>query len=350
MPETPETSPLEPNGSPPKKQMTSSTQVGVRIPSHYLSRMDLGNPRDPIYLQTVPQAAEKVFDPREWADPIGDERHTKAPGLVHRYPDRVLLFPTQECAVYCRHCFRKEQVGGARSVPPMLYLRPALAYLAGQPQVREVILTGGDPLLLSNQQLGQLRLKLEQIPHVRALRLHTRMPIVTPQRITTRLCAALSGKLMTTIVTHANHPQELCPQTVAAAQKLRQAGFLLLNQTVLLRGVNDDANTLGKLFEELYFGHGNKPYYLHHCDLTRGLLHFRTSIDRGLEIMETLRGRISGVCLPQYVLDLPGGHGKVPLLPSYVVARDGYRWVLRNHNGTRCEYEEVILENPPKVG
>lgn len=318
-----------------------------RVPAHYRSRIDGADPQDPLHLQTIPQTAELCFDPREMSDPIGDDRHSPCPHLVHRYPDRVLLIPTHACAIHCRYCFRKEKLASSPKAFPFSDLLPAFDYIRKHTEITEVILTGGDPLLLPDKTLGLLRSTVEDIPHLRALRIHTRMPIVSPKRITPRLVRALSGKLLVTFVTHANHVRELCAETKTAAELLRRAAFVLLNQTVLLKRVNDDADTLATLFQELFYSHGIKPYYLHHCDLTRGLLHFRTSIDCGLRIMETLRGRLSGVCLPQYVLDLPGGHGKIPLCPPYIHARKGFAWTFRSPTGVLCDYEEVIPENPP---
>lgn len=320
----------------------------VRIPKHYLSSIDFGNPRDPVRLQTIPQAEELQFDPREISDPIGDQKHSPVPRLTHRYPDRVLLYPTYQCAVYCRHCFRKESLSDAGDQFSATALEPAFGYIRNHPEVQEVIITGGDPLVLSNQRIAFLREQLEAIPHLRMIRFHTRIPVVMPQRIDDGLVTALSGRLMVCIVTHFNHPQEVVPACQVAAEKLRRAGFVLLNQTVLLRGINDDAETLKTLCRELFYTLGIKPYYLHHCDLTHGLTHFRTTIEEGLSIMQKLRGHLSGVCLPQYVLDLPGGNGKIPLGPSYVEDKAGYCWTFRNYQGKLCRYEEVVSENPPQ--
>lgn len=319
----------------------------VRIPKHYLSRIDFDNPRDPVRRQTIPLAEELAFDPREISDPIGDKRHSPVPRLTHRYPDRVLLYPTYQCAVYCRHCFRKESLSDAGDQFSASALAPALDYIRNHQEVQEVIVTGGDPLVLSNQRLAFLRDELESIPHLRMLRFHTRIPVVMPERIDDGLVAALTGRLMVSIVTHFNHPQEIVKECEIAANRLRKAGFVLLNQTVLLRGINDDAEIIKTLCRELFYTLGIKPYYLHHCDLTHGLTHFRTTIEEGLAIMQKLRGHLSGVCLPQYVLDLPGGNGKIPLGPSYVVGNEGFCWTFRNYQGKVCTYEEVVAENPP---
>jgi len=331
-----------------ERNQEAAHTFNVRIPRHYLSQINWDNPRDPIRLQTVPRAEELDFDPRELTDPIGDQVHSPVPRLTHRYPDRVLLYPTYQCAVYCRHCFRKESLSNANDQFSSEALEPALRYLRKHSEVLEVIVTGGDPFILSNQRLTYLREQLEAIPHLRMLRFHTRMPVVTPQRIDQGLVTALKGRLMVCIVTHFNHPQEIVEECKTAAQTLREAGFVLLNQTVLLRGINDDAETLKTLCRELLYTLGIKPYYLHHCDLTRGLTHFRTTIAEGLDLMQALRGHLSGVAVPQYVLDLPGGNGKIPLGPSYTLAHEGYEWTFRNFQGKTCQYHEVVAENPPK--
>ncbi|MBL9003170.1 MAG: KamA family radical SAM protein [Myxococcales bacterium] len=330
------------------RSQAAEQAYNVRAPSQYLQQIDWANARDPVRLQVVPQAEELSFDPREVDDPIGDQRHSPVPRLVHRYPDRVLLMPTYRCAVYCRHCFRKETVDDEDARFRLSSLEPALSYIAEHAEIREVIVTGGDPLVLSNAQLAQLRSRLDAIPHLRLLRVHTRLPVVQPSRVTAGLVRAFKGRLMVCIVTHFNHPREISEPTVVAARTLREAGFMLLNQTVLLRGINDDPQTLQTLFRELVYTLGIKPYYLHHCDLTKGLTHLRTTIDAGLAIMGRLRGHTSGVCLPQYVLDLPQGHGKTPLGPLFVESRSGFDWVFRSFRGESCPYTEVVAENPLK--
>ena len=330
-----------------ERNRTAEQTFNVRIPRHYLSQIDWTNPSDPIRLQTIPTAEELAFDPRELTDPIGDHTHSPVPRITHRYPDRVLLYPTYQCAVYCRHCFRKESLSDSSDQFSDESIRPALDYIRAHTEVAEVIVTGGDPFILSNQRLAFLREQLEAIPHLRMLRFHTRMPVVTPQRIDQGLVTALKGRLMISVVTHFNHPQEIVEECKIAAQTLREAGFVLLNQTVLLKGINDDAETLKTLCRELLYTLGIKPYYLHHCDLTRGLTHFRTTIEEGLALMRQLRGHLSGVCVPQYVLDLPGGNGKIPLGPSYTLAQDGHTWTFHNYLGKTCAYHEVIPENPP---
>lgn len=338
-----------------EQERVCMTHVGnifkVTVPACYLDLIDWNDLHDPLRKQVVPSEKELEWHVKELKDPIGDHMHSPVPRVVHRYPDRALLYPTLQCAITCRHCFRKESLnreGGAFSHE---ILAPALAYLASQKQICEVILSGGDPLMISDTDLAWLSSQLERISHLRLVRIHTRIPAVLPQRITLNMVNALKGRLMVCIVTHINHPREITPANKEACRILREAGFMLLNQSVLLKGINDDAETLATLFREVTYELGAKPYYLHHCDLARGLCHFRTSIETGLSLMDTVRGRLSGLCLPQYVLDLPEGHGKIPLGPSYVEGHEAYTWLFRNHLGERHEYEEIIskgLENIPE--
>ncbi len=269
--------------------------------------------------QFVPTAAELVHAPEERADPIGDDAHSPVPGIVHRYRDRVLLKANHACAVYCRFCFRREMVGpdGVRPLSPA-QLDAAMAYIAGRPEIWEVIVTGGDPLILSPRRLADLMARLARIDHVKVVRFHTRVPAVDPARITPALVRALkSGGKTVWVALHANHADELTPAAEAAIARLADAGLPMVSQTVLLKGVNDDAATLEALmrrFVELRI----KPYYLHHADLAPGTGHFRTTIAEGQGLMRRLRGAVSGLCQPTYVLDIPGGHGKSPVGPAYV--------------------------------
>ncbi len=335
--------------SPEEREATrpAAAAFKTRVPRHYLALVDWDDPDDPIRRQVIPAAEELRFAAGEQEDPIGDLRHSPVPRLTHRHRDRVLLYPTYHCAVYCRFCFRKEALNDVDEGYSQRALEPALAYIAAQPQVREVILTGGDPLMLRDDHLVYIRERLEAIAHVRLLRVHTRVPVALPQRVTPQLVAALRGRSMVAVVTHFNHPREITPEAAVACQRLREGGFMLLNQTVLLRGVNDDAATLRTLFEELVYTLGAKPYYLHHCDLTRGLRHFRTTIDAGRALAQELRASLSGLCQPTYVLDLPGGHGKVPLGPSYVREREGSRWTFVDHEGVERRYDEVVPQTAP---
>ena len=274
-----------------------------------------------VAAQFVPTLAEAVIRPGELADPIGDHAFSPAPGLTHRYPDRVILAATQTCEVYCRFCFRRETVGsdGALSMPE---LDLALDHIRRHPAIWEVILTGGDPLSLSPRRVTALLARLAEIDHVQVIRFHTRVPVVAPERITEDLLAAFDIRPAVHLVLHTNHPDELTPAACAALRRLNRAGVPLLSQTVLLKGVNAEAAVLERLFRALVQNRV-KPYYLHHCDLAKGTSHFRTTIAEGQAIMAQLRGRLSGMCLPTYVLDIPGGAGKVPIGPGYLAPGEG---------------------------
>lgn len=274
---------------------------------------------DPIARQFVPTAAELDTRPNELADPIGDARHEVLPGLVHRYPDRVLLKLTHACPVYCRFCFRREMVGpGAEPTLSADKLDAAIDYIARNPRIFEVILTGGDPLILSPRRIADVGARLAAIPHVQVLRWHTRVPVVDTARITDDMIAALRvpGKAVCVAI-HCNHPRELTPAARAAVARLADSGIMLASQTVLLKGVNNDAETLAELMRAL-LALRVRPYYLHHADLAPGTAHFRTSIAEGQALMRALRGRLSGLAQPTYVLDIPGGIAKVPIGPSFV--------------------------------
>ncbi|HYD98836.1 MAG TPA: lysine-2,3-aminomutase-like protein [Alphaproteobacteria bacterium] len=269
--------------------------------------------------QFIPTAAELEASPEERADPIGDAAHSPVEGIVHRYPDRVLLKANHACAVYCRFCFRREMVGPDK-VRPMspAQLDAAMAYIAERPQIWEVIVTGGDPLILSPRRLADLMTRLGQIAHVKVVRFHTRVPVVDPARITPTVVRALKAPGKTTwVALHANHAAELTPAARAACDRILDAGIPMVSQTVLLKGVNDDAAALEALMRAFVEAR-IKPYYLHHGDLAPGTAHFRTGLAEGQALMRDLRGRVSGLCQPTYVLDIPGGHGKAPVGPSYV--------------------------------
>jgi len=291
-------------------------RYAVAATPHVLDLIDPADPADPIAAQYVPRGAELVVRPEELADPIGDGAHSPVEGIVHRHPDRVLLKPLLVCPVYCRFCFRREVVGPGGGSLSDDQLEAALDYVRGRPGIREVILTGGDPLVLSPRRLRGLVSALSAIDHVDTLRVHTRVPVAAPDRVTDELVAALGGATPTWIVLHANHARELTDAAAAACARIVDAGLPMLSQSVLLRGVNDDAEVLEALLRALVRAR-IKPYYLHHPDLARGTGHFRVGVERGRALMAELRGRISGLCMPTYVLDLPGGRGKVPLEDAY---------------------------------
>src|SRR5262245_23915521 len=283
-----------------------------------------GVPTDPIARQFVPDLAELKVLPGELADPFAEAQLSPVPGVVHRYADRVLLKLTHVCPVYCRFCFRREVVGPGG--PPALSdaaLATALGYIAGDPNIWEVILTGGDPLMLSARRVAEVTGRLSAVETVRVLRWHTRVPAVEPERVTEGLAAALRSPAKAVyIALHANHPRELTPAARAACARLIDAGIVMVSQTVLLRGVNDDAETLAALMRAFVEARV-KPYYLHHPDLAPGTARFRLSIAEGQALMRALRGRFSGLAQPTYVLDIPGGHGKVPVGPGYIAGSGG---------------------------
>ncbi len=281
--------------------------------------IDPGDVNDPIAAQFVPSTAELTTLPEERADPIGDDAHSPVPGLVHRYPDRVLLKLVHVCAVYCRFCFRRETVGpGGPTMLGAAELEQALAYVQARPDIWEVVFTGGDPLVITPRRLAELLERFRAIDHVKILRFHTRVPVVDPARITPELVAALRNAGKTVYVAiHANHPRELTAEARVALARLADAGIALVSQTVLLKGINDDPETMAALMRG-FVENRVKPYYLHHGDLAPGTSHFRTSIAEGQALMRALRGRLSGLAQPTYVLDIPGGYGKVPVGPNYV--------------------------------
>lgn len=293
---------------------------------------------DPVARQFVPRPEEALIRPEELYDPIGDEAHSPVPGLTHRYPDRVILHATQTCEVYCRFCFRREGVGETGQLPDA-ELEQVIAYLARTPAVREVILTGGDPLVLSPRRLGDLLARLSALPHLEVIRFHTRVPVVAPEKITPALVAALDIRPAVWLVVHTNHAAEITPAAQAALRLLARSGVPLLSQSVLLRGINDDAAVLADLFRTLV-RHRVKPYYLHHCDLARGTSHFRTTIAEGQALMAALRGHLSGICLPTYVLDIPGGHGKAVLSDGAARAGAPGEWQVRDWRGGLHAYRD----------
>ena len=316
-----------------------AARYAVAITPAVAALIDPADPADPIARQFVPSAAELVQTPEERADPIGDEAHSAVEGIVHRYPDRVLLKAVHVCPVYCRFCFRREMVGpdGLGTLSPEA-LEAALSYIAAHEEIWEVILTGGDPLILSPRRLHEIMAALAHIAHVKVVRLHTRVPVVDPERVDAALVAALkaSGKAVYLAV-HANHPRELGPAARAACARLSDAGIALVSQTVLLRGVNDDTGVLADLMRA-FVETRIKPYYLHHPDLAPGTSHFRVGIEEGQRLVRALRGHVSGLCQPEYVLDIPGGHGKAPLSPPYAHAGDDGAWTVEDYRGVEHAY------------
>ena len=295
--------------------------------------IDRSNPADPIALQFVPTPAELDIRPGELPDPIGDKAHEPVEGIVHRYPDRVLLKIVSVCPVYCRFCFRREMVGPDKdgNLAPA-ELETALAYIRNHPEIWEVILTGGDPFMLSARRAAALTRALEDIPHVKVIRWHTRMPVADPERVSDEFVTAIRSRSKTVYVAvHCNHARELTPQARAALARLADAGIPLLGQSVLLKGINDDIGTLADLMRALVESRV-RPYYLHHPDLAQGTSHFRLSVEQGQALVRDLRDRISGLAQPQYVIDIPGGVSKALASPTDVETEDG-RVRLRGRDG-----------------
>ena len=319
-------------------------RYAVAVTPALAALIDADDPLDPIARQFIPDAAELVTLPEERADPIGDLAHSPVEGIVHRYPDRVLLKAVHVCPVYCRFCFRREMVGpeglGTLSAKA---LDTAIAYIAERPAIWEVILTGGDPLVLSPRRLQAIMERLATIDHVKIVRFHTRVPVVDPDRIDAALIEALKASGKTTYVAlHANHPREFTTEASAAVARIVDAGIVMISQTVLLNGVNDDAGVLAALMRT-FVENRVKPYYLHHPDLAPGTAHFRLSLAEGRALVESLRGRVSGLCQPAYILDIPGGHGKVRADSVAVEEADDGCFRLRDFRGQTHAY-------PPEEG
>lgn len=308
--------------------------------------VDPADPHDPIARQFVPDARELLMHPAERADPIGDDAFSPTPGLVHRYEDRVLLKIVAACPVYCRFCFRRETVGdGQGGLLPEADIAAALAYIAAHPEVWEVILTGGDPLALSPRRLRDVLGRIAAIPHVKTIRIHTRVPVVVPARVDGPLVAALrSVNIPIYVALHANHPRELSDAARAACARLVDAGVPMVSQTVLLAGVNDDADTLVALMRAFVEARVT-PYYLHHPDLAPGTAHFRLPVARGRALVAAMQARLSGLARPRYVLDLPGGFGKVSLEPAAAVPDEDGDWTIRDRAGRMHRYADRLA--PP---
>ena len=315
----------------------------MRIPAYYLNLIkEVG---DPIWRQAVPDAAE-MSDSVCCSDPLDEENQSPVPNLVHRYPDRVLFLVSSECAMYCRFCTRKRKVGGDNMVINRQTLEQGLEYIRQHPQVRDVILSGGDPLLLSDERLEWILKELRAIPSVEIIRIGTRVPVVLPQRITIGLVRMLRRYHPLFINTHFNHPDEITETSGKACMRLADAGIPMGNQTVLLRGVNDDPQVMKRLMQKL-LAIRVKPYYIYQADLVEGTDHFRTTVEEGIEVMRALRGHTSGMGVPAYVIDAPGGGGKIPILPDYLQSM-GDEVVLKNYRGQTFSYanaEVKIVEN-----
>lgn len=316
------------------------------ITPYYLSLIDVEDYyNDPVFKQAFPVPEELIVEPHEMADPLAEDKDSPVPGITHRYPDRVLFHVSNVCAMYCRHCTRKRKVGDVDSIPGKEEIQQGLAYIAEHPEVRDVLLSGGDPLMLPDAYLDWILTALRNIPHVQIVRLGTRMPVVLPYRITDELVAMLRRHHPVWINTHFNHPRELTASARQALGRLADAGIPLGNQTVLLSGVNDCQRIIRSLVHKLVENRV-RPYYLYQCDLSEGLTHFRTPVGKGIEIMESLIGHTSGFAVPTYVIDAPGGGGKIPLNPNYLISLSTNKVVLRNFEGVITTYQEPNSYEP----
>lgn len=306
--------------------------------------MDAKDPGCPVRRQAVPQAGELLAYPFELEDPLAEEAHMPVPGITHRYPDRALFYVSHNCPVYCRHCTRKRKVADPNTAASKTQIDAGLAYIRNTPSVRDVVVSGGDPLTLSDERLVELVERLRAIPHVEVIRLGTRNPVTLPQRVTVELARALSGVRPLYVHTHFNHANEVSQESATAIDRLLTAGCVLGNQMVLLKGVNDTAEAVMALNRQL-LKLGCRPYYMLQCDMAQGITHFRTPLATGLAIVDALRGEIGGMGIPDFVVDLPGGGGKIELVPSYEVAREpdphGTRITFRNGRGQTFEFVDV---------
>lgn len=309
----------------------------MSITPYYLGLIDRKDPACPIRRQVVPRSEERREVPGDLRDPLGEEAHEVAPHLVQRYPDRALLVATDRCAVYCRFCTRSRLVGSGGGARSLGTLEPAFAYLRAHPEVTDVIVSGGDPLAMSTEKLVDLVCALRSIQSIETIRLATRVPVALPQRVTAELVRALRPHHPLWVMTHFNHPKELTPEARRACRRLADAGFPVMNHTVLLRGVNDDSATLATLFRGLV-RERVRPYYLLQADPVRGTGHLRTPLATGIRMMSELQGRLSGIALPKLIVDTPGGLGKVPAGPDYVVERAAGRTRFRTHRGVEVDY------------
>ena len=331
-------------------ELTPEEEEGVKkslqtlrmaITPYYLSLIDPNpnNPHCPIRRQAIPTAAEVHQSPADLLDPLHEDEDSPVPGLTHRYPDRVLFLITDMCSMYCRHCTRRRFAGQHDCESTQDRIQAAIDYIARTPQVRDVLLSGGDALMVGDKMLESIIQRLRAIPHVEIIRLGTRTPVVCPQRITDDLVNMLKKYHPIWLNTHFNHPNEVTEEAMAACAKLADAGVPLGNQTVLLRGVNDDTEIMKQLVHDLVRMRV-RPYYIYQCDLSMGLEHFRTPVSKGIEIIEGLRGHTSGFCIPTFVVDAPGGGGKTPVMPQYVISQAPGKVVLRNFEGVITTYTE----------
>ncbi|HHS13311.1 MAG TPA: lysine 2,3-aminomutase [bacterium] len=318
----------------------------ISVTPYYLSLIDTEDYiNDPVFKQAVPSVHELTLSAVDMADPLSEDKDSPVPGITHRYPDRVLFCISNVCAMYCRHCTRKRRVGDVDSIPDRKEIQAGLHYIQENPVIRDVLLSGGDPLMLSEEYLDWILTELRAIPHVEVIRIGTRIPVVLPYRITEPLVQMLKKHQPLWINTHFNHPREITASSREALKHLADAGFPLGNQSVLLAGVNDCPRIMKRLVHKLVQNRV-RPYYLYQCDLSEGLSHFRTPIGKGIEIIESLIGHTSGFAVPTYVIDAPGGGGKIPVMPNYLISWSTNKVVLRNYEGVICTYKEPDSYEP----
>ena len=322
------------------------TKFPMAITPYYLSLIDTDSiETDPIFKQAVPDIRELDITKHDMADPLHEDADSPVCGITHRYPDRVLFLISNTCAMYCRHCTRKRKVGDIDSIPDRSQIEQGLAYIRSSPQVRDVLLSGGDPLMLSDEYLEWILSELRKIDHVQIIRIGTRIPVVLPYRVTDELVAMLRRYHPVWVNTQFNHPRELTRSSRKAIEKLADAGIPLGNQSVLLNDINDCPRIMKNLVQKLTYSRV-RPYYLYQCDLSEGLTHFRTSVGKGIEIMESLRGHTSGFAVPTYVIDAPGGGGKIPVAPNYLLSWSTNKVILRNFEGVITTYREPDSYQP----
>lgn len=315
------------------------TTLRMAITPYYLSLIDINDPEDPIRKQAIPTDAEVHKSKADLLDPLHEDADSPVPGLTHRYPDRVLLLVTDQCSMYCRHCTRRRFAGQSDKALDMSQIENAIDYIAKTPVIRDVLISGGDPLTLCDEKLEYIIKRIREIPHVEIIRIGSRIPVVMPQRITKDLVEMLKKYHPLWLNTHFNHPNEITEESKKACETLANAGIPLGNQSVLLRGVNDCVPVMKKLVHELVKIRV-RPYYIYQCDLSMGLEHFRTSVSKGIEIIEGLRGHTSGFCVPTFVVDAPGGGGKIPVMPNYLISMNHNKVILRNYEGVITSYAE----------
>lgn len=311
----------------------------MAITPYYAALMDKKDRNCPVSMLAVPNIEELHDDDSDLDDPLHEDADSPVPGLTHRYPDRVLLLVTRVCSMYCRHCTRRRIVGEADMATDMSYLDKAFEYIRNTPQVRDVVVSGGDPLTLSDDRIEYILKNLRAIPHVEIIRIGSRMPVVLPQRITPELVEIIKKYHPVYLNTHFNHPKEVTMDAKIACERLANAGVSIGNQSVLLKGINDCPNVMKKLMHEI-LRIRVRPYYIYQCDLSKGISHFRTPVAKGIEIIEGLRGHTSGLAVPTFVVDAPGGGGKIPVMPNYLISQNDKRVVLRNYEGVITTYTQ----------